>query len=108
MAKKSRKNKVVKRRSIDIEDKIMVLAEDEAGKSHHKIAEEMGFPRPTVIGIIKNRAKILEEWQKGVSLDKKRLRKAKYPELEDQLYEWIERKRERKAILSQHAVKVGF
>ena len=110
MAKKRRTNRVKKTRlSIPIEDKLFILTEYESGTSKHEISRMFRIPRPTVIEIIDNGDKILEAWSKDVPIDKKRLRTAKYPDLEDMLFEWIERKRDQqKAILSQITVKVSL
>ena len=109
--KKSKKQKEPsKRRSPTLLDKLIILTELDADTSKHQIARTYNIPRPTIREIEKNRAKIIDAFEKDVPMEtRKHIMEPHHPNLEEQLYEWIERKRKRdKAILSYRLIQVSF
>ena len=97
-----------KRKSPTLLDKLVILSEIDVGTSKRAIARNYNIPRPTVYEIEKNRAKLIEAFEQDVPMEQKHLMKAHHPELEDRIYEWIERKRmQQRAILSCAVIQVS-
>ncbi|KAK9722522.1 Tc5 transposase DNA-binding domain [Popillia japonica] len=79
-----------KRAKISLKTKLAILEEvDKKQISKTKIAEKFKIPKSTLSTIIKNKNKIDNAIASGKQVFNKRLKGARYPELETQLIEWF-------------------
>lgn len=76
----------VKKNSISLKRKLEILQEIDCGTSYSKIAENFNIPKGSIHGILKNRLKYESSSAASTS---KRLKKGKFPEVEDALLEWL-------------------
>lgn len=74
----------------DLERKVMILKDVNAGVSRQEIMKKYDVKRSTLSDYVKNQAKIFEAFDSGKFTGKrKRLRTAAHPKLEDALLRWI-------------------
>ncbi|KAH7954464.1 hypothetical protein HPB49_018764 [Dermacentor silvarum] len=74
----------------DLESKVMILKDVNAGVSRQEIMKKYDVKRSTLSDYVKNQAKIFEAFDSGKFTGKrKRLRTAAHPKLEDALLRWI-------------------
>ncbi|KAH6945089.1 hypothetical protein HPB50_007193 [Hyalomma asiaticum] len=74
----------------DLERKVMILKDVNAGVSRQEITKKYNVKRSTLSDYVKNQAKIFEAFDSGKFTGKrKRLRTAAHPKLEDALLRWI-------------------
>ena len=72
-----------------LDDKLVILAEIEAGTSIKRLAKNMGRSPSTIRGIKKNKAKIMKAWEDDFDMQRMTLKEAMFPDLEKELYEWV-------------------
>ena len=96
-----------KQSSYDINFKISVIEAINSGKKCSVVAEEFKIPRSTVSTFLRDKDKIYSSVASGsVSIKTKRLRIAKYENLEKELLSWFKNAREKSVSLSGPIVKI--
>lgn len=91
-----------------LEKKVQIikqLEKDTASGSVQRVAHQLRVPHYTVSRIKKNKAVILDAFACGFRNGACRLRKAKYPELEKQVVEWIEDRNAKGVHLTQSLIR---
>ncbi|XP_049832915.1 tigger transposable element-derived protein 4-like [Schistocerca gregaria] len=78
-----------KQTAINVQLKLKILDEVDRGTKKTAIAEQFGIPKSTLSTIIKNREKIINAAASGSGNKSKRLRTAKYEDIETLLLEWF-------------------
>ena len=75
-----------KRKSLCIDEKVLLIRAIEAGEKISDVGRRFGFSRSTVSTIWKNKEKILQAEESGKS--SKKLKKPKYEDLDQAVLSW--------------------
>lgn len=79
-----------KRKGLLLKTKVAIIrAVDEGTKKKKIIAREFGIPATTLSTIMKNRARILEDFTDNGSSQRKRIRSTIYRDVEQAIYKWV-------------------
>lgn len=99
-----------KRKSLGIDEKVMLIRSIEAGVKLSEVGKRFGFSRSTVATIWKNKDKILQAMKDGKSF--KKLRKPQYEVLDRAMLKWLYIQRQQNvpitgAIIREEAEKLA-
>ena len=95
-----------KQSSIDLQTKLKILEEVDHAVSKKKIiAEKFGIAKSTLSTIIKDREKIINAAASGSGNKSKRIRSAKYEDMETLLLEWFNHMRASNVPISEPIIQ---
>ena len=74
----------IKRKVLDLEQRVAVLKKIDSGQSCRRIASELGVGKTQIQGIVCDREDIMKRWQAGERTDRKytKFRKVGYEEID--------------------------
>ena len=80
-----------KRKTLTLEERVKVVKAHEAGESARKISERITCGKTQIQTVIRNKAAIMQEWEKGGSSKRKYLtaRRTLYGNLNDHVWQWF-------------------
>lgn len=78
-----------KRKCLDLESKIAIIRAVDSGQAKSNVAAEKGIPPSSLSTILKNRDKLLRQWEDNASCSRKKMRLSPFDALEEKLFAWF-------------------
>ena len=78
-----------KRKCLDLETKISIIRAVDSGRSKSLVASDNGIAPSSLSTILKNKEKLIEQWENNANPSRKRARLSPYEPIETALYKWF-------------------
>lgn len=97
-----------KRKSISMETKLEIITAAAECDNKCELERRFGIKRTSIITILDEKEKILQAIHDGAGPQRKRLKLARNPALEDTILKWVRQARSQNIPISGHLIKVLF